>query len=432
MLNINRNYTLSVNLKTSKVDIKDDMIFRNTDVGIANIYVNLSYEGLTGIYENLSIEPAKNITVELAIIKPKSYEFITLHGNVVSEENYIYEIILPSECTDLIGEYKCELRIYATVGDEEENLTSESFVYVVKPSIATKLNEQIQVNSDLPILEKLIKEVKELSLNIENDSVQMKTDDNLVGDNKTIVGTINQLLLKIKNLPSSGGTVNPKDILDDENVSIEKTWSSNKIQNELSKLNSGLEDINYKPISINYFKTNLSKTVYELGVETLSSVPLSWSLSKMPKSISITDCSNILPTVSFTTYTGNITNTKTFTLTVTDEKGNSKSASTTIHFVNPFYYGTYNDVINESIVKGQTKLVQMKGNKTITLSYNDKQVFFAYPKSYGALKLIKDGNGFNYMNAFTKNEININNINYYIYKLEEKATANNISYTFSF
>nr|DAI89359.1 MAG TPA: tail protein [Caudoviricetes sp.] len=426
MLNINKNYTLSVNLKTSKVDIKDDMIFRNTDVGIANIYVNLNYEGLTGIYKDLSIEPANNITVELAIIKPKSYEFIILHGKVVSEENYIYEFILPSECTDLIGKYDCELRIYATVGNEEESLTSESFIYTVKPSIATELNEQIQVNPDLPILEKLIKEVKELSLNIENDSVQMKRDKNLVGDNKTVVGAINNLLLKGT---GSGGTVDLSKLLDDENISTTSTWSSNKIQNELVTLK---DDITYVPITINSFKTSLSKTVYELGVDTLTSVPLTWSLSKTPKTISISDCSNVSPSISFVTYTGNIKNTKTFTLTVTDEKGNTKTANTTIYFVNAFYYGTYDNVINEGIIKAQNKIIEMKGNKSIKLSYNDKQVFFAYPKSYGVLKLIKDGNGFNYMNAFIKGEISINNIDYYIYKLEEKATASNISYTFSF
>ena len=431
LLNINRNYTLSVNLKTSKVDIKDDMIFRNTDIGIANMYINLNYEGLTGIYQDIAIEPASNITVELAIIKPKSYEFITLHSKVVSEENYIYEFILPSECTDLIGRYDCELRIYATVGSEEESLTSEPFIYTVKPSIATKLNEQIQVSSDLPILEKLIKEVKELSLNIENNSVQMKEDKNLVGDNKTIVGAINNLLLNGTGSSGtgSGGTVDPSKILDDESISTTLTWSSSKIQDELVTLK---DDVTYVPIAINSFRTSLSKTIYELGVDTVTSVPLTWTLSKTPKTISITDCSNISPSISFTTYTGSITESKTFTLTVSDEKGNTKTANATIDFVNPFYFGTYDDNINESVIKAQNKIVEKKGNKTIKLSYDYKQVFFAYPKSYGALTKIQDGNGFNYTSVFTQKTMTVNNVDYYVYCIEDKATVTDIEYIFTF
>lgn len=430
MLDINRNYIISVNMKTSNVKLERQMIFRNTDIGIANIFIRLNQEGLTGVFGDLSIASAENITVEFALIKPKSYEFKPLVAKVVSEENYIYEVKLPDDCTDLIGEYNCEIRIYATVSENEVVLTSEPFVYTVKPSIATNLNEQIQVSSDLPILEYLIKEVKELSLNIENDSVQMKTDKNLVGDNKTIVGTINQLLLKIKDLPSTGtGDINFSDILDDTNISSEKTWSSNKIQTELNNLK---DDVTYVPIVINNFKTSLSKTIYELEVDTLTSIPLTWNLSKIPKTISITDCQNISPSISFATYTGNVKNTKTFTLTVTDEKGNTKTANTTIYFVNPFYYGTYDDVINESVIKAQNKIVEMRGNKSIKLSYDYKQVFFAYPKSYGALNTIRDGNGFNYTTVFTQKTMAVNNIDYYVYCIEDKATVTDIEYIFTF
>ena len=432
MLDINRNYIIIFDLKTSKIDFDTPMIFRNTDVGIANMYIKLNYKDIADIFEGISSKSTTNIAIELAIVKPKSYEFIPLLADLISEENLLYEVKLPSKCTDLIGEYNCELRVYATVDDKEEKVTSEPFTYVVKPSIATKLNEQIQVSSDLPILENLIKQVKELSLNIENNSVQMKIDNNLVGDNKTIVGTINQLLLKTKNLSSSGGsggTVNPTDILDDDNILTEKTWSSNKIQNELITLK---DDVTYVPININNFKTSLSKTIYELGVDTLTSVPLTWSLSKTPKTISITDCSNVSPSISFTTYIGNIKDTKTFTLTVTDEKGNVKTANTTIHFVYPFYYGTYSDVLTSQDILSQNKLLQIKSNKTVVMSYEDKKVFFTYPKSYGNLKDIVDGSGFSYINDFTLSEISIKNVAYNLYSLEEKASVTDITYTFMF
>ena len=430
MLNINRNYIIHVNMKTSSVKLERQMIFRNTDIGIANMYIRLNQDGLTGVFGNLPIEEAKNITVELALIKPKSYEFISLIAKVVSEENYIYEVKLPNNCTDLIGKYDCEIRVYATVNNEEMNFTTEPFYYTVKPSIATNLNEQIEVSSDLPILEYLIKDVKELSLGIESDSVQMKTDENLVGDNKTIVGTINQLLLKIKELDSLDfDNIDLSNFLKDEEVSTESTWSSNKISKEIEILK---EDINYKPITINSFTSNLNKYVYELGTDTINSITFSWNLSSTPKSITLTDCNNVSNSISFVVYTGKVNNTKTFTLKVTDEKNNSASKSITVNFVNPFYYGVYDDSLNESIITSQNKLVQTKSNKTIKLTYTDKKVFFATPKIYGEIKDIKDNNGFSYTKEFTRNEIIIKGVLYYVYTLEDKASATDISFTFSY
>lgn len=430
MLNINRNYIIDVNMKTSSVKLERQMIFRNTDIGIANMYIRLNQEGLTGVFGNLPIEEAKNITVELALIKPKSYEFIPLIAKVVSEENYIYEVKLPNNCTDLIGKYDCEIRVYATVNNEEMNFTTEPFYYTVKPSIATNLNEQIEVSSDLPILEYLIKDVKELSLGIESDSVQMKTDENLVGDNKTIVGAINQLILKIKKLDSLNfDNIDLSNFLKDEEVSTESTWSSNKISREIETLK---EDINYKPITINSFTSNLNKYVYELGTDTINSITFSWNLSSTPKSITLTGCNNISNSISFVVYTGTVNNTKTFTLKVTDEKNNTASKSITIDFVSPFYYGVYDDSLSESIIKSQNKKVEKKGNKTIKMSYDDKKVFFAYPKSYGALTKIQDGNGFNYTSVFNKKELTISGVDYYAYCLEEKASVTDITYIFTF
>ena len=427
MLNINRNYIIHVNMKTSSVKLERQMIFRNTDVGIANMYIRLNQEGLTGVFGNLPIEEAKNITVELALIKPKSYEFIPLIAKVVSEENYIYEVKLPNNCTDLIGKYDCEIRVYATVNNEEMNFTTEPFYYTVKPSIATNLNEQIEVSPDLPILEYLIKDVKELSLNIENDSVQMKTDENLVSNNKSIVGAINQLLLKLGS--SNFEDIDFNNFLKDEEVSTKSTWSSNKISKEIETLKEG---INYKPITINSFTSNLNKYVYELGVDTINSITFSWNLSSVPKSISLTDCNNVSNSISFVVYTGKVNNTKTFTLKVTDEKDNSASKSITVNFVNPFYYGVYDDSLNESIITSQNKLVQTKSNKTIKLTYTDKKVFFATPKIYGEIKDIKDNSGFNYTKEFTRNEMAIKDVLYYVYTLEDKASVTDISFTFSY
>ena len=54
------------------------------------------------------------------------------------------------------------------------------------------------------------------------------------------------------------------------------------------------------------------------------------------------------------------------------------------------------------------------------------KVFYAYPKAYGELKSIKDGNGFEYLRDFDKEEMNINRIPYYVYKIKNKASVSQI------
>lgn len=232
------------------------------------------------------------------------------------------------------------------------------------------------------------------------------------GDNKRPV--------PIKGLGGGGGS--DIEIDDDSTTGTNVTWSAKKLQ-------SMYNELTYTPIKITAFTSNVTKTVYEIG-DTLTGIHFTWKTNKPSSSTYLTDC-----TVSSGTdadYGNALTSTKTFTLTVSDEKGAKDSSSITIYFVNPFYYGTFSDTLTVSGIISQNKLVQTKGNKSITLSYQDKKVFFAYPKSYGALRDIKDNNGFSYIKDFTINEMTINGTLYYVYTLDESASVDNITYSFSF
>lgn len=237
-----------------------------------------------------------------------------------------------------------------------------------------------------------------------------------------------------------GDTLEQVTIFDENGVYVKTFWKPkeiissvrmNKIEEGIYSLSQKVADLTFKPISITSFKSNLSKTVYEKDVETINSCKFTWSTSMTPKSISLTDC---VIEVSDTSYTYNktISDTKTFTLSVTDSKNNIRSSSITFSFVYPFYYGTFTNSLTEAAIKNKVKLVELKSNKTLTLTYNDMKVFYAYPKTYGELKSIKDGNGFEYLNDFDKEEMNINRIPYYVYKIKNKASVSQIKYTFSF
>lgn len=237
-----------------------------------------------------------------------------------------------------------------------------------------------------------------------------------------------------------GDTLEQVTIFDENGVYVKTFWKPkeiissvrmNKIEEGIYSLSQKVADLTFKPISITSFKSNLSKTVYEKDIETINSCKFTWSTSTTPKLISLTDCTVETSDTSYT-YNKTISDTKTFTLSVTDSKNNAKSSSITFSFVYPFYYGTFTNSLTEAAIKNEVKLVELKSNKTLTLTYNDMKVFYAYPKTYGELKSIKDGNGFEYLNDFNKEEININSIPYYVYKIKNKASVSQIKYTFSF
>jgi hypothetical protein len=237
-----------------------------------------------------------------------------------------------------------------------------------------------------------------------------------------------------------GDTLEKVTIFDENGVYVKTFWKPkeiissvrmNKIEEGIYSLSQKVADLTFKPISITSFKSNLSKTVYEKNIETINSCKFTWSTSMIPKSISLTDCTVETSDTSYT-YNKTISDTKTFTLSVTDSKNNVRSSSITFTFVYPFYYGTFTNSLTEADIKNEVKLVELKNNKTLTLTYNDMKVFYAYPKAYGELKSIKDGNGFEYLNDFNKEEMNINSIPYYVYKIKNKASVSQIKYTFSF
>ena len=237
-----------------------------------------------------------------------------------------------------------------------------------------------------------------------------------------------------------GDTLEKVTIFDENGVYVKTFWKPkeiissvrmNKIEEGIYSLSQKVADLTFKPISITSFKSNLSKTVYEKDIETINSCKFTWSTSMIPKSISLTDCTVETSDTSYT-YNKTISDTKTFTLSVTDSKNNVRSSSITFTFVYPFYYGTFTNSLTEADIKNEVKLVELKNNKTLTLTYNDMKVFYAYPKAYGELKSIKDGNGFEYLKDFNKEEMNINSIPYYVYKIKNKASVSQIKYTFSF
>lgn len=127
------------------------------------------------------------------------------------------------------------------------------------------------------------------------------------------------------------------------------------------------------------------------------------------------------------------------TAKVTDATNKTYNANTgTFNFVYPYYVGIVAEdaVIDEALVKGLTKKVEAKGNKTIAYTCDNQKMVFAYPKAYGALKTVIDPNNFDVTGTFTKQEVSITGLDgtaqaYYVY-VNGASTVNNFNMKFNY
>lgn len=124
----------------------------------------------------------------------------------------------------------------------------------------------------------------------------------------------------------------------------------------------------------------------------------------------------------------------TFKATTTDGQ-QSTNSTVTIKFVGKSYYGicdaSVSDPDETTIKSGSNTLKDTK-----TLNYTDittswGKVFYAYPKSFGALTSIKDEiNNINYWDSFQRSEITVDGMAYYCYTLIEPTAAEDNQITF--
>ena len=119
----------------------------------------------------------------------------------------------------------------------------------------------------------------------------------------------------------------------------------------------------------------------------------------------------------------------TFKATVTD--GTQTATSTfTIKFVAKSYYGICDANVSdpdETTIKGGTSVLKDTKNLTYSnITTNWGKVFYAYPKSFGALTYIKDEiNNINYFDSFQRSEKTVDGIAYYCYTLTDPTAAEN-------
>lgn len=169
---------------------------------------------------------------------------------------------------------------------------------------------------------------------------------------------------------------------------------------------------------------------------TTQTVTVNWSLKQGPDAVTpdTLKINNEPIEVSLTSkqFSGIAINT-TFRVEATKD-GVTKTGSVSAVFVNPSYFGVVesNFTPTSEGIQGLSSGEIIKNSKTYntsTFNQNAQKNCYAYPKAFGALTSITDGKN-EFINSYTRSELEVNGEMYYVYVLSEASTVSNYSLQF--
>lgn len=169
---------------------------------------------------------------------------------------------------------------------------------------------------------------------------------------------------------------------------------------------------------------------------TTQTVTVNWSLKQGPDAVTPDSLkiNNEPVDVSLTSkqFSGIAVNT-TFRVEATKD-GVTKTGSVSAVFVNPSYFGVVDSNFTPTPegIQGLSSGEIIKNSKTYNTSafnQNAQKNCYAYPKAFGALTSITDGKN-EFINSYTRSELEVNGEMYYVYVLSEASTVSNYSLQF--
>ena len=176
-MNLNKDYIITVDVKSATVATPNKMNFYITDIKTANIFAQLVINDSNSelIKKYAPIENAQDYKIKLRVIKPNN-EFKEIEFSLLNQLEAFFMVDLTEDFKDIIGTYKCELFVDCIVNSELERITTASFRYAVKPSIYNYLDEVIEADPDYPLVDRILEQLEAVDLSnyATNESVDAK------------------------------------------------------------------------------------------------------------------------------------------------------------------------------------------------------------------------------------------------------------------
>ncbi len=165
-----------------------------------------------------------------------------------------------------------------------------------------------------------------------------------------------------------------------------------QLQNQMTELQKSVADLLYVAIDITKFSH--SAGTVEMG-SVVDELTLSWTLNKTPVSQTV-DGESMDVSARSKKLTGlSLSANKTFSMSATDERGATDSASTTVSFQNGVYYGAGEnpETLDSAFVLAlNNKVLASSKGRTIDVTAADGQhIWYALPKRLGTCKFTVGG-----------------------------------------
>lgn len=163
-----------------------------------------------------------------------------------------------------------------------------------------------------------------------------------------------------------------------------QTTSADKVSYNGKTVQQALDDLNYKPISIDSF-TNTVNTA-EKG-STVDAVTLNWTLNKTPTALTLDGNPIDVQLLKQDLTKLGLKANKTWTLSATDDRKASSTKTTSVSFLNGVYYGLGDvgaDGVTNEFIQGLTKILSGNAKREYNLTVDaGKYAYIAYPDSFG-------------------------------------------------
>jgi len=159
----------------------------------------------------------------------------------------------------------------------------------------------------------------------------------------------------------------------------------NNVNTNIDEIKTRLDELEYKPITINSFTNNVGTV--EMG-STVTSVKLDWTTSKTPKTLTLNGTTLDVNLKTYTYNDLNLTKTTSYKLVVTDNRGASVNKTSYVNFYNRICYGVAEEpeTINSDFVMSlATKtLSNSRTNSNIKFTAGSGEyIWYCVPKRLG-------------------------------------------------